>query len=62
MRAEIVRNGEVVGKGKVTNIQKDKKDVPTVVKGQECGLSFDSEEKVQEDDELQFFIERAPKK
>jgi len=59
LKAEIIREGEVVGHGKVTNVQKDKKDVPTVTQGQECGLSFQAVEKVQEGDQLQFYIEKT---
>ncbi|HZX50116.1 MAG TPA: translation initiation factor IF-2 [Candidatus Paceibacterota bacterium] len=62
VRAEIIRAGEVVGQGKVTNVQHDKKDVPSVAKGKECGLSFEAAEKVQAGDQLQFFVVRAPKK
>ena len=61
MRGEIIRNGEVIGRGKVTNVQQDKKDVPKVIKGQECGLSFEAQEAVQQGDRIQFFIERPPK-
>jgi len=59
LKAEIIRGGEVVGHGKVTNVQKDKKDVPVVTQGQECGLSFQAVEKVQEGDQLQFYIEKT---
>lgn len=59
LKAEIIRGDEIVGHGKVTNVQKDKKDVPLVAAGQECGLSFDAAEKVQEGDQLQFYIEKT---
>ena len=59
LKAEIIREGEVVGHGKVTNVQKDKKDVSVVAQGQECGLSFQAVEKVQEGDQLQFYIEKT---
>ena len=62
LKTEIARAGEVVGKGKLTNLQKDKKDVSVVEKGSECGLSFEAAERIQVGDELHFFIERAPKK
>lgn len=57
-QAEIVRQGEVVGKGRITNVQREKKDVPVASKGQECGLSYEGSEKIQEGDTLQFFHER----
>ena len=59
LKAEIIRGGKVVGHGKVMNVQKDKKDVSVVTKGQECGLSFQAVEKVQEGDQLQFYIEKT---
>jgi len=55
VKAEIIRDEEVVGEGKITNVQHEKKDVPSVSKGQECGLSFEGAEKIQEGDRLQFF-------
>ncbi len=62
VRAEIVRSESIVGQGRITNVQHDKKDVPLANKGQECGLSFEGEEKIQQGDQLQFFIEKNPKK
>jgi len=62
MQAEIVREGEVVGKGKITNVQREKQDVGVASKGQECGLSYEGVEKIQEGDTLQFFRENVPKK
>jgi translation initiation factor IF-2 len=61
LRGEIIRNDEIVGQGRITNVQHDKKDVVSVQKGKECGLSFDAEEKVQEGDLIQFFIEKPRK-
>ncbi len=62
VRAEIVRGGEIIGQGKITNVQHDKKDALQAVKGQECGLSYEGGEKVEVGDQLQFFIEKTPKK
>ena len=62
IRAEIIRAEEIVGEGRITNVQRDKKDVLSVAKGQECGLSFEGTELIQEGDTLQFYIERPPKK
>ncbi len=54
---EIVRNEQIAGRGKVLNLQKDKKDMPIVQKGEECGISFQGDAQVQEGDILHFFIE-----
>lgn len=56
-KIEIVRDEEVIGTGKIINLQKDKKDVPSVSKGGESGMVFEGSTKVQEGDKLQFFIE-----
>lgn len=54
---EISRGEGIVGTGKVVNLQKDKKDMPAVQKGEECGISFQGDSQVQEGDILRFFIE-----
>ncbi len=55
VRVEITRAGVLVGQGRITNVQHDKKDVPAAIKGQECGLSYEMGEKIQAGDQLQFF-------
>ncbi|MBI2098644.1 MAG: translation initiation factor IF-2 [Candidatus Wildermuthbacteria bacterium] len=62
VRAEIVRGGEIVGQGKITNVQHEKKDIPIATKGQECGLSVEFTERIQVGDQLQFFTEPSLKK
>ena len=57
--AEVVRRLEVVGQGRITNVQRDKKDVPIAGKNQECGLSYEGAEKIQAGDTLQFYIEKS---
>ncbi len=54
---EVVREGEVVGQGKITNVQRDKKNVSQVGKGQECGLAYEGAVSIQRGDRLQFFTE-----
>ena len=54
---EIARGEQAAGKGKVLNLQKDKKDVPRVQQGEECGISFQGDAQVQEGDILHFFVE-----
>lgn len=62
VRVEIARGGVIVGQGRITNVQHDKKDIPAAIKGQECGLSYEMGEKIQVGDQLQFFTEQAQKK
>jgi translation initiation factor IF-2 len=61
MRVEIVRKEETIGQGKITNVQHDKKDVLSAIKGHECGLSYEGGEKVEVGDQLKFFVEARPK-
>lgn len=57
---EILRDGESVGEGKVVNLQKNKKDASQAVKGEECGILYEGNVRVQEGDTLLIFTyERA---
>lgn len=49
---EIERKGEIIGTGKVINLQQVKKDVKTVPAGNECGLLFNSETEIKVGDIL----------
>lgn len=53
---EIVRNEQVVGQGKMLNLQKDKKDASVVEKNQECGISYEGNVTLGVGDTLRFFI------
>jgi len=57
VKAEIIRDDEVIGHGKVRGLQKDKKDIGKAEKGQEVGILLQSEIKTQENDILVFFSE-----
>lgn len=56
-RIEVVRNDQVVGKGKLTSLQKAKQETSVVEKGEECGIALDGDVRIQEGDILKFFIE-----
>ncbi len=49
---DIRRDDKILGKGKVVNLQQNKKDANSVAEGNECGLIFDSEIKIQLGDSL----------
>ncbi len=51
-RLEVARGEEIMGAGRVINLQQDKKDANQVSEGKECGLLFDSEVLVKEGDRL----------
>lgn len=38
---EILRNEEIIGQGKLINLQRDKKDAERVKKGEECGILYE---------------------
>jgi translation initiation factor IF-2 len=58
---EVLRGEEIVGKGKIKNLQQEKKDVPKVSKGKECGILFQGEAKIEEGDILVVFREERRK-
>ncbi|MBI2626615.1 MAG: translation initiation factor IF-2 [Candidatus Nealsonbacteria bacterium] len=49
---EVFRNEEFMGKGKMINLQKNKKDANLAIKGEECGILYEGDVKVQEGDIL----------
>lgn len=51
-RLEIKRGEEIIGRGKVLNLQQKKTDVAAVGEGNECGLIFESDVKVEVGDKL----------
>ncbi len=55
---EVLRQEEVAGKGRLINLQRDKKDQEKVIKGQECGMLFEGDIKVKEGDVLLFYEKR----
>ncbi len=58
---EIMRQNEKIGRGKLIQLQQNKKEVGKVPQGQECGILFEGE-RVQEGDVLQFFEEERRKR
>ena len=61
VKAEIVREDEVIGVGRIKGLQKDKKDIGKAEKGQEVGILFQSENPVRENDILVLFSEDKEK-
>jgi translation initiation factor IF-2 len=58
---EVQRNEEVVGKGKMINLQKNKKDADRVVKGEECGILYEGNVKIEIGDIIVFYTEARVK-
>ena len=59
---EIKRDGEIVGKGKLEQLQQDKKVTAEVGKGNECGIVFEGSTKIKEGDTLIAFSEEEKKR
>jgi len=59
--AEVQRNDEIIGKGKIKSLQQEKKDIPSAGKGKECGMLFQGETELKEGDILVFFREEKKK-
>jgi len=54
-KIEIFREEQKIGQGKMINLQVKKKDVEVVEKGNECGILYEGDDKIQEGDILLFF-------
>ena len=58
---EVFRNEEMVGKGKIINLQRDKKEIVEVSKGSECGMFYEGNIQVEQGDILQAFTQERRK-
>ena len=58
---EIMRGEEITGKGKLINLQRDKKDIDRVIKGQDCGILYEGDAKIEEGDVLVIYQEEKRK-
>jgi len=58
---EIFRGEEKIGKGKIINLQIDKKNVELAKKGSECGILYQGEDRIQEGDILLIYREEFRK-
>lgn len=58
---EILRNDQILGKGKLINLQKNKKDAERVSKGEECGILYEGDIKIEEGDVLVIYTHEREK-
>ncbi|MBI1985027.1 MAG: translation initiation factor IF-2 [Candidatus Wildermuthbacteria bacterium] len=56
-RIEVMRNGQIAARGKMTSLQKNKQETQLVKKGEECGIAWEGDGKIEAGDSLKFFIE-----
>ncbi len=61
-RIEVMRNDNIIGRGKLSNLQQNKINTDEVAKDNECGITFDGETKIKEGDTLVCFKEEVRKK
>lgn len=59
---KIFRNGQEIGTGKILNLQKEKKDVEVVNKGEECGILYEGQVKIQQGDIIKFSVQELQNK
>lgn len=58
---EVYRNEEKIGQGKITKLQKEKKEIGEVGKGSECGILYQGDTKIEEGDILHSYIKESRK-
>ncbi len=58
---EVVRNEEIIGKGRLVNLQRSRKDVEKLIKGEECGILYEGDVKIEEGDILVIYTEERKK-
>lgn len=61
-KARVRRNGEVVGFGKVAELQSGRQSVEEVPEGNECGLQFEGKVKLEAGDVLEVYKEESKEK
>jgi translation initiation factor IF-2 len=54
---EVRRGEEIIGRGRMGNLQQNKQNADEVNQGNECGLTFDGETRIKEGDALLFYTE-----
>lgn len=58
---EVFRNEGKVGQGKITKLQKEKKEIGEVGKGAECGILYQGDTQIEEGDVLKVYTEERRK-
>jgi len=58
---EVYRNKEKIGKGKIVELQREKKGVEELAKGAECGILYEGDTGIEEEDVLAVYIEKKQK-
>ncbi len=61
LKLEIFRDDKKVGSGRIINLQRDKKDIDKLTKGDEAGILFEGNVKIEKGDILVAYIEERKK-
>lgn len=61
VQIEVWRNEELIGRGRLLNLQKQRRDIEMAQKGEEVGILYEGDVKIKEEDVLVFFIEEKKK-
>ncbi|MEI7424575.1 MAG: translation initiation factor IF-2 [Candidatus Staskawiczbacteria bacterium] len=61
LKLEILRDDKKVGAGRIVNLQRNKKDIDKLVKGDEAGILFEGNIKIEKGDILSAYIETHKK-
>jgi translation initiation factor IF-2 len=61
LKLEVIRGAEKVGAGRIVNLQRNKKDVDLVRKGDEAGILFEGNVKIEQADILAAYVEERQK-
>lgn len=61
LKLDVMRGVEKVGAGRIINLQRDKKDMDLLKKGDECGILFEGNVKVEAQDILVAYVEERQK-
>ncbi len=59
---EVEREGAIIGKGRLANLQQNKANAEEVKQGNECGITFEGEVKIQEGDTLIIYSEEKKRR
>ena len=60
-KIEVWRKEEKIGQGKMVNLQRNKKDIDRCSKGEECGILFEGDIKIEEGDIIVIYAEEKLK-
>ena len=61
LKIEVLRDDKKVGSGRIINLQRDKKDIDLLKKGDEAGILFEGNIKIEKGDIIVAYIEERKK-